>query len=119
MNGNYLLTGIKLLLAVAFVSAGLAKIAGVEMMVATFDAVGIGQWFRYLTGAIEVGAAILLWVPGKQFVGAGLLLATMVGATFAHIFILGTDTMVPATALGALSAIIAYGNRNQIATLTQ
>ena len=30
----------------------LAKLPGVEMMVGTFDAIGVGQWFRYVTGAI-------------------------------------------------------------------
>ena len=54
----------KALLTLAFVAAGLAKLAGADMMVATFDAIGVGQWFRYVTGAIELGAAVLLWVPG-------------------------------------------------------
>ena len=33
--------------AAAFLSAGAAKLAGAEMMVQTFDGVGLGQWFRY------------------------------------------------------------------------
>lgn len=111
---KYLVVVAKILVTAAFVAAGLAKLAGVEMMVATFDAVGVGQWFRYVTGAIEVGGAILLWVPGRQFIGAGLLLAAMVGAVLAHLVILGTDTMLPAIILGALSGIIALSHRDQI-----
>ena len=113
---TYALTGVKLLATIAFVAAGLAKLAGAEMMVATFDAVGLGQWFRYVTGAIEVGAAILLWVPGRQIIGAGLLVATMIGANLAHLVVLGTDTMLPALVLGVLAALIAYTHRDQIAS---
>jgi putative oxidoreductase len=44
-------------------------------MVETFERVGLGQWFRYLTGALElVGAALLLW-PGTTAFGALLLTA--------------------------------------------
>ena len=78
MNGKVLL-GIKALLTLAFAAAGLAKLAGAEMMVQTFDAVGVGQWFRYVTGIIEVGSAILLWVPGFAAYAAGLLVCTMIG----------------------------------------
>ncbi len=108
------LTGIKLLVSLAFVAAGLAKLAGAEMMVATYDAIGFGQWFRYVTGIIEIGGAALLWLPGKQIFGAALLTATMVGAVLSHIIWLGTDTMIPALILGLLSGIIAYSYRDQL-----
>jgi uncharacterized membrane protein YphA (DoxX/SURF4 family) len=103
---------IKTLLTLAFVAAGLAKLAGAEMMVQTFEVVGVGQWFRYLTGVIEVGGAILLWIPGRQFLGSILLLCTMIGAALAHFLILGPSA-VPAIVLGVLAAITAYGHRDQ------
>ena len=53
-------------MALAFATAGLAKLTGVEKMVGTFDAIGIGQWFRCVTGLIEVGAAVLLFVLGGR-----------------------------------------------------
>ena len=67
---KYGLLAIKAVLTLAFVAAGFAKLSGQEMMVQTFEAVGVGQWFRYVTGIIEVGAAVLLWVKGMQFIGA-------------------------------------------------
>ena len=118
MNGNLLkygLLALKIIVAAAFAAAGLAKLAGAEMMVATYEAIGIGQWFRYTTGLIEVGAAILLFVPNKQAYGAGLLVCTMIGAILAHLFILGPSA-VPALALGVLSAIILYAHREQLKT---
>lgn len=111
---KYSVLAAKALITLAFVAAGLAKLASVDMMVASFEALGVGQWFRYVTGSIEIGAAILLWLPGRQFIGAGLLTATMIGATLAHIMILGTDTMLPAIVLGILSAFIAYNHRDQM-----
>lgn len=107
------LLGVKALLTLAFVAAGLAKLSGQEMMVATYDAIGVGQWFRYLTGIIEVGAAVLLWLPGRQWLGAGLLVCTMIGAVLAHVLILG-PSLVPALILGILSAIVLYAHRDQI-----
>ena len=109
---KYGLLGIKVLLTLAFVAAGAAKLVGVEMMVQTFEAVGVGQWFRYVTGIIEVGSAILLWIPGRQLLGAALLVCTMIGATLAHLLILGPSA-VPAVVLGVLAAITAYSHRDQ------
>jgi putative oxidoreductase len=104
---------IKGLLTLAFLAAGLAKLAGVQMLVDEFDLIGFGQWFRYVTGIIEISGAVLLWVPGLTFVGAGLLTCTMIGACIAHISVLGTATMPPAVVLGILAAVTLYANRGQ------
>ena len=115
MNRNitrYALLAVKALVTLAFLAAGLAKLAGAEMMIATYEAIGAGQWFRYLTGAIEVGAAALLWVPGLQAIGAGLLVCTMIGAVLAHLLVLGPSAL-PALALGGLSAVLLYHHRGQ------
>ena len=104
---------IKVLLTLAFGTAGIAKIMGAEMMVATFDAVGVGQWFRYVTGIIEVSGALLLWVNGRQAIGAGLLTCTMIGAVVAHIFVIGPSAM-PAAVLGVLSAYILFKHKDQV-----
>ena len=110
---KYVSLGLRGLLTLAFVGAGGAKLAGVAMMVDSFETIGLGQWFRYLTGIIEVGAAVLLWLPGKQVLGAALLGGTMVGAVLAHIFILG-PSMVPAAVLGLICTAVIYLHRQQI-----
>ncbi len=43
--------------------AGFSKLSGNEQMVGLFEAIGLGQWFRYLTGTMEVAGAILLLIP--------------------------------------------------------
>jgi len=93
-----------------FLFAGSLKLAGAPMMVALFHAIGIGQWFRYLTGSIEVVSAILLLVPSLAFLGALLLVPTMVGAVLTHLFIVGGNPG-PATVLLAAAAAIAWTRR--------
>ena len=110
---NYGLILIRVILALAFFAAGSAKLAGVEMMVATYETIGVGQWFRYLTGIIEVGSAVLLFTPGKQAWGAALLVCTMIGAVLAHLLILGPGSL-PAIILGVLSAVVLFAYRNQL-----
>jgi putative oxidoreductase len=95
------------------VGAGGAKLVGVDMMVMTFDQIGWGQGFRYLTGAIEVIGVALLWLPRRQVIGAAVLGATMVGGVLTHWFILGPSA-APAIVLGLLSAAVLYIYRTQI-----
>ncbi len=107
---NRLVWGVRILLALVFAAAGTAKLAGVPQMVATFDGIGIGQWFRYLTGVIEVGGALLLLLPATSLIAGLMLGATMVGAVAAHLFFI-PGSAVPAVVLGALCAVVVYHQR--------
>ena len=109
-----MLVVVKVLLSLAFAAAGIAKLYGVQMMVDEFEVIGFGQWFRYLTGAIELGSAILLWVPGMAAYAAGLLVCTMLGALVAHASVLGMGTSGGVFVLGPLAAITLYFNRGQL-----
>jgi len=95
------------LVALAFLGAGSAKLAGAAAMVELFDKVGRGQWFRYLTGLLEVAGAIGLLIPRYAFYAAGLLAIVMVGAIIAHVTVLGTSPAVPVVLL-ILSGTIAW-----------
>jgi putative oxidoreductase len=103
-------------LAGMLILAGGLKLAGVPVMVALFDAIGIGQWFRYVTGSIEVVSAVALLVPAWAAFGALLLIPTMVGAVFTHLFIVG-GSAVPATVLLTGSLAIAWARRDQLASV--
>ncbi|REM31572.1 DoxX family protein, partial [Mycobacterium tuberculosis] len=70
--------------------------------VQVFDAIGFGQWFRYLTGLVEVGGALLLLVPATGFLGGLLLAATMVCAVATHLVLIGGNP-APAVVLALLS----------------
>ncbi|MEM9436167.1 MAG: DoxX family protein [Pseudomonadota bacterium] len=107
---KYGLIGLKALLTLAFGFAAFGKLSGNPDMVAVFDTIGLGQWFRYFAGGVEGISVILFWVPGLQWVGAGLLICTMIGAILAHLLILG-PSFVPALVLGLLSAVVFYAHR--------
>ena len=93
--------GLRIVLALVFGAAGLSKLAGAEQMLLVFDAIGVGHWFRYLTGVVEILGAVLLVVPATGFVAAALLLATMLGAIATHLFVIG-GSFVPALILAHL-----------------
>ena len=99
---------VQIALAGMFLLAGGSKLLGAAPMVAMFDAIGIGQWFRYVTGLIEVGSALALLTPGFAVFGALTLVATMIGAIATHLFIIGGSPVAPATLLlGAATVAIA------------
>jgi putative oxidoreductase len=75
--------------AAMFLLAGGLKLAGIPVEVQLFAAIGIGQWFRYVTGTIEVVGAVMLLVPSLAIYGAVPLAVTMVGALLTHFFIIG------------------------------
>lgn len=108
--------GLRAVLTVIFIAAGSAKLFGVEMMVETFVKTGWGQWFRYVTAFVEIGSALLLWIPGAQLLGAALLTATMGCAVLFHVLVLGPSAL-PALLLGALCATLIYVHRAQFPDL--
>ena len=105
---NVAMWALQILTAAAFLMAGFAKLSGQAMMVETFDKVGIGQWFRYVTGTVEVVSAILLLIPRLTPVGAALLVGTMAGAVVTHLGLIG-GSPVPALVLGCFAVIILSG----------
>ncbi|WP_372361797.1 DoxX family protein [Xanthomonas sp. NCPPB 1325] len=104
---------LRLFAAVAFFAAGAAKLAGVPMMVEVFDHIGLGQWFRIVTGAIEIIGAIALLLPTTFAFSAGVLAAMMFVATGVHLFVIG-GSPVPAIFLMVVTATIAWLNRARI-----
>ncbi|MDE0744072.1 MAG: DoxX family protein [Woeseiaceae bacterium] len=110
---KYLIPLVKILLSLAFLSAGAFKIIGAEQMVGMYEMIGWGQWFRYVTGIIEVTAVVLIWLPNKQVFGAALLVCTMIGAFIAHIA-LSIPGVFAAITLGVLAAYILYFYRDQL-----
>ena len=99
-------------LAAMFLFAGGSKLAGAPAMVDLFAAIGLGQWFRYVTGAIEISAAVALLIPSAAPFGAIVLVPTMLGAAAANLF-LGQSPVVPLV-LALVVAAVAWSRRNQL-----
>jgi len=94
-----LLEFIELVLAAVFLLVGGAKLIGRPDMIALFHDIGIGQWFRYVTGTVEVTGAALLVIPLLTGGSAILLGGVMVVATLIEFFVLHRP---PAAALACL-----------------
>jgi putative oxidoreductase len=115
--GLIALWGLQVGLAALFLFAGGSKLAGAPAMVALFEAIGVGQWFRTVTGVIEVASAVALLAPAVAPVGAVALVATMIGAVATHLFVVGGSPAVPVVLLlGALA--VAWARRDQLARAT-
>ena len=100
-----LLTALRAVLTMAFLYFGIRKLIGFHVDVAIYDAIGFGQFPRYITGSVEVFGAALLWVRRAEGFAGLLLLATMlvglsalliwVGPPYWHMLLLiaGTGTI--------------------------
>ena len=86
-------------LALEFIIAGGSKLLGVRAMVQEFARIGIGQWFRYFTGILEVCSAIGLFVPKFRFWAALQIAAIMAVATVINIVVLRVPLLVRLTAI--------------------
>jgi putative oxidoreductase len=71
--------------ALAFLAAGTDKFT--DGWVKPFEIIGLGQWFRYFTGGVEVLGGLFFLVPPATTIGAVLLIATMIGAMVTQAFI--------------------------------
>jgi uncharacterized membrane protein YphA (DoxX/SURF4 family) len=93
-----------------FLFAGGLKLAGDPAMVQMFGAIGVGQWFRYLTGTIEVVGGLAILIPSVASWAALALAITMAGAVITHLFIVGGNP-APAIVLLAVTATVAWARR--------
>ena len=91
---------VELTLAGIFLLVGGAKLIGRPDMVALFGDIGVGQWFRYVTGTMEVAGAALLVLPRLSGGSAIALGAVMIVATFIEFFVLHRP---PVAALACLT----------------
>src|SRR5580658_3011114 len=79
---------LRIVLGLLFLAIGTTKLTGTEGTVEYFAAIGWGQWFRYLTGLVDVVGALLLFLPRRTFYGAAALLCTVGTATLLSVTLL-------------------------------
>ena len=99
-----------------FLMVGFLKLSGNPQLVALFEAIGLGQWFRYLTGSLEVAGAILLLIPRTSGLAALMLAGVMIGAVITHLFIVGASPLM-AIILLIVTGVIAWGRRRRTMNL--
>jgi putative oxidoreductase len=113
---DWLLWCVQGLLALEFAAVAWAKVSGMPEMVALFATIGVGQWFRYVTGILELTGAILIVVPRTRTIGAALLGAIMLGAIAVHLFLLHVPPTAPVV-LFLLSGLVVFGSSSPWAAL--
>ena len=104
---------LRLAVAGVFLSVGASKFDADSYWVKLFNQIGWGDWFRYLTGILQVAGAVLVVVPRTFPIGIGILACTMLGAAAVWIVKFGApeNAIIPAAILVALVAIGFHGAR--------
>ena len=105
----------RLAVALVFLSVGSSKFRD-PMWVRLFDQIGLGQWFRYLTGIMQIAGGVLVLVPRTALAGIALAACTMLGASIAWLTVLHApvNAPIPAALLAILVAIgVAEYNRSR------
>jgi putative oxidoreductase len=96
------------LLALMFLYSGASKFSARGIFwIELFARIGMGEWFRYFTGSLEVVCAVLLLIRRTSAIAAALLACAMAGAILTHLFILrdGYAALLPGFPLAILIAV--------------
>jgi putative oxidoreductase len=85
---------LQILLVLMFLMAGIGKFAGSKMHIENFDKWRLPQWFRTVTGIVEILGAVALiigfWEPSWVAVGALWLGIISLGGILTHVRIKDT-----------------------------
>lgn len=107
-NTIYLLA--KLIVAIILLQTLFFKFTGAAESVFIFTTLGAEPIGRIGSGAVELIASILLFIPGLNWLGALLALGTMSGAIVSHIAILGIEIMGDGGTLFYLACTVFIGS---------
>jgi putative oxidoreductase len=106
---------LRFFVAAVFLFEGTDKFGSRRLWIRLFTDIGIGQWFRYATGAIETIGGILILIPRATTIAVAMLACTMVGAFLAHVFVIGVGPQSVIVAV-LLTAILTVGWRRRAAS---
>lgn len=107
---------LRVFLALVFLATGMAKLYGVPQLVEGFAQIGLGQWFRYFTGCLEIVGAIAALVPRASAFGGVILLGVSIGAFFTQLFIMHGD-VVHTIVLATLTGVLVWTQRDKIVAI--
>ena len=93
-------------LTLAFLWFGLTKLTGQAGTVELYEALGFGQWPRFVTGSVETLAALALWTPLAPAACLALMVTMAIGFS-AKVLLVG-GMVVHLLALGLLAALLLW-----------
>ena len=83
--GDWLLRGA---IGLGAMFVGWDKFSKTGEWVGIFQQIGLGQWFRYFTGVVEMLGGLLVLIPRPAVAGLALLAVTMAAAALIDAFVL-------------------------------
>src|SRR5262245_11968180 len=111
----WILTG---LLSLAFAAGGIPKLLARPPFPEHFaNDFGLPLWFLYVTGACELGGAILLAIPRTCPLWAVILACTMPAAVLTHLTHHDAANSGPAAVLLVLLLVVLYARRDTLLAL--
>jgi putative oxidoreductase len=110
---------LQILLVLVFLMTSIMSIAGHKMQVENFEHLNLPQWFRVVTGWVQlvgvIALVIGLWYPSIAALGGLWMGVTMLGGFGSHI--IAKDSMkqaMPALILAIIAFIITYINLSSL-----
>ncbi|WNO75222.1 DoxX family protein [Streptomyces sp. AM8-1-1] len=107
---------IVLALFMAVPSAG-PKLVGHSSAAESFDKIGFGDWFMYVTGGLELAGAIALVIPILSGVSAMAFMGLMIGAFITQVTVFDGQYAITPVILFFVFAGIAWARRHNTAEL--
>jgi putative oxidoreductase len=103
----------RIAVALVFLSVGSSKFSD-PMWVRLFGQIGLGQWFRYLTGVMQIAAGVLVLIPRTALAGVALAACTMLGASIAWLTVLHAPMNAPIPGIMlALLIVVGFAEYNR------
>ena len=103
---RYLDWALRILAALILLQTLFFKFTGSAESVYIFTTLGAEPWGRVGTGLAELVASVLLFLPRRSWLGAGLGMALMAGAILSHLFRLGIEIQDDGGLLFGLGIIV-------------
>jgi uncharacterized membrane protein YphA (DoxX/SURF4 family) len=80
---------LQVVLSLIFLISGVGKVFGLQMHVNNFNHLRLPQWFRVVTGMVQIigttGLIVGMWQPSWAAAASLWLVLTMLGAVMAHV----------------------------------
>jgi putative oxidoreductase len=116
---NYVTWGLTIILALAFLGAGFAKVTGQDSMVQAFTDFGLPGWFRITIGTLEIFGAVLLVVPASTGTSSFGLSILMVGGIACHVMYTPLADGIPALVFFIILTYIYMARKNVVPVFLQ
>ncbi|MFC5745232.1 DoxX family protein [Actinomadura rugatobispora] len=100
-------------------ASALPKFFGEANAIETFELIGWGDWFRYVTGVVEAAGAIGLVVPRLAGAAATALIGLMAGAALTQILVIEPAWAAMPVAMGVIFGLIAWARRGETRALVR